>query len=523
MIPVALTRPLRWARPGPIVLGLLLAAPLLYFLTRLATHQTADLLPLLLRPRLWELVLNTLWLVLGVVVADTALAFPLAYLLARRRFVARSIAHALVTLPLAIPGYVLAWSLLGLTGEQGLLRTWFDLAVPQPRGLLGATLTIALYTFPMLVWNLYQGFRELDPALEQAASTLGKSRLERFWRVILPQILPAFQSGGALVALYVSSDFAVPLLLGYEVLASAIYTEIVTSYARAGAFLLTTVSLTLTALLLLVCRPHRTPTLRVGFADQTRTLRPLPAWSAWAVFALLLFPVICLLALPLAGWLSQPRTWESFVAYNRFVPAIVGTLRFSLLGALLGTSVAVAAAWLSRGRPTLTGRLPVNVLHLLYSLPGTALAFSWVLFYLHALHPLYQTEAGYVLAVGLLAAALALGPIEASFGALSPLWVAAARSLGKGPWDIALRIVWPGIRSGIGTGFFLSLGWILRELPLAALLSPLGSRTLPLAIFGHTVEADYAGAAPYVLALLALGLGIGGIAALWRTRHDLTL
>ncbi len=482
-------------------------------------RQTADFFYVLFRPKTIQLVFNTLSLILAVLILCTVLAVPIAYLIGRRDFRGSRWVTALLPLPLSIPGYVIAWSLLSMSGESGIIKDLFGFSLPSLRGLVGAALAMSFYCFPILAINMYQGFRELDPRLEEAAKTLGKSRGERFWQITLPQLWPSMLSGWILIAIYVLSDFGVPALMGFEVLASAIYTEIITSYFQDGAFALTLLSMTMTLILLVAFHtgPHR-PQRRLARAADLARPYSIGNNTAWFIVFFSLAPVFATPLVSLGYWLGQPSTWETFGTYNYLVPALFGTLQFALPGTILGSLLALAVGLISRYLKGWIHELPGRVLLLLYSLPGTALALCWAVFYLQLFRPLYQSATGYVIALGYLSASLSLGPVRTALHAQSETWTDSARTLGKSPREIFVRIVWPGIKPGVVSGFLLSLGWIIRELPLAVLLTPLGARTLSLAVFGYTVEANYAGAAPYVFMQMALGLSLGLLSSLRRTR-----
>ena len=504
----------------PAALSALLSVPLLFFLTRLALNHSAEIMGFLLRFRTLELVTNSLALILLVVVLATILAIPPAYLLGRRTFAGKPIVQTILALPLAVPGYIIAWSLLGLGGEQGLLSQFFGVAIPQFKGLWGASFAIALYTFPLLAVNLQHRFAELDLLQEQAARLLGKNRTERFWHLTLPQLWPAFKSGWTLIALYVLSDFGVPALMGFDVLASAIYTEVITSFHQAGAFVYSGLSLLFTLFLLFLLKPNPQPAPpRVALPHQQALRNPIATIWAWSISLASILPSLLVPAVALGHWLSLPSTWLNFLAYNQFLPSLSGTMFYSLTGSTLGAVIALVIALILRFGQGPLVRLPFRIIFLLYSMPGTALALCWAIFLLHLVSPLYQTSLSYIVAVGVLAGALSLGPILSSLISVSNLWLDGARLLGKSRSEVFSAILWPVLKKGVITGFFLSLGWVVRELPMAAILSPLGSRTLALSVFSHTSEANYAGAAPYALALVVLGLLFGLLSGLLRNRY----
>jgi iron(III) transport system permease protein len=79
----------------------------------------------------------------------------------------------LAVLPLAVPGYVMAYALIGLSGNSGFMNQIFGVTLPRPEGWFGATLALSLYTYPYLYLNLRAAFSGLDQTLEESARALG--------------------------------------------------------------------------------------------------------------------------------------------------------------------------------------------------------------------------------------------------------------------------------------------------------------------------------------------------------------
>jgi molybdate transport system permease protein len=115
-----------------------------------------------------------------------------AWLLARYRFPGRSVVSALVHLPLALPPVVTGWLLLIIFGVRGpvgaMLFDWFGIRLVFTTA--GASLACAVMTFPVMVRAVRLSLEAADPALEQAARTLGAGRLDRLCNVTLPLASP---------------------------------------------------------------------------------------------------------------------------------------------------------------------------------------------------------------------------------------------------------------------------------------------------------------------------------------------
>lgn len=128
------------------------------------------------------------------------LGVPLAWALARVRVRGISALRALVTLPLVLPPVVGGVALLLALGRRGLigqhLDHWFGITLPfTTPGVIVAETFVAM---PFLVIAVEGAFRGADRGLEEAAATLGASRLTVFRRVTLPLISPSLIAGAVL-------------------------------------------------------------------------------------------------------------------------------------------------------------------------------------------------------------------------------------------------------------------------------------------------------------------------------------
>ena len=125
---------------------------------------------------------------------------PLAFVLARTRFPGRRLLRALVTLPLVLPPVVGGVALLLAFGRAGfigkLLDSWFGLTIPfTPLAVVMAQTFVAM---PFLVITVEGALRSADQGFEEAAATLGASRMAVFRRVTVPLIAPSLAAGSVL-------------------------------------------------------------------------------------------------------------------------------------------------------------------------------------------------------------------------------------------------------------------------------------------------------------------------------------
>lgn len=129
-----------------------------------------------------------------------ALGVPLAWVLARANFPGRRVLRALVTVPLVLPPVVGGVALLLLLGRRGLvgqyLDQWFGLTLPFTTAAV--VIAEAFVAMPFLVIAVEGALRGVDRRYEDAAATLGASRLRIFRRVTLPMVAPGVAAGAVL-------------------------------------------------------------------------------------------------------------------------------------------------------------------------------------------------------------------------------------------------------------------------------------------------------------------------------------
>jgi molybdate transport system permease protein len=199
------TRPDRRASTRPPIVIVVLAisataffaAPLVALLWRAPWSRSWDYLTE--RTSLTALQLSIVCSVLATVLS-IVFGVPLAWLLARVNFHGRSAVRALCTLSMVLPPVVAGVGLLLAFGRRGLvgrsLDEWFGVRLPFT--IAAVVLAQTFVAMPFLVFTVEGALRQLDPAHEHAARTLGGSSWYTFRRVTLPSIRSALLAGSVL-------------------------------------------------------------------------------------------------------------------------------------------------------------------------------------------------------------------------------------------------------------------------------------------------------------------------------------
>lgn len=504
----------QYALAAPLLLVIVgVLVPIVYLVVRAFQAEPAQLAELVLRARTLRLLLNTLTLTGGVLLLSTAIALPLAWLTARTDLRGRRLVTLLGVLPLAVPGYVMAYALLGATGQYGMLARLLGVETTRLSGYLGALLALSFYTFPYLFLNLRTALLGLDPSLEESAQTLGMSRGRVAWHVVLPQLRPAFLAGALLVGLHVLGDFGVVSLMRFETFSYALYLQYAASYDRIYAAWLALMLLGLTAgALFLEARLLRGLLYhRAGTGSRRQEVaQRLGAWRrpAWGFVALVGLTSVGLPLLTVGYWAGRGARMEPWADV---LAALGDSVAASAPAALLAGALAVPLAYLSVRHPSRLSRGLERIAYFGYATPPLAFALALVFFTLSIASPLYQTLALLVLAYALHFLAEAIGPVRSALYQAPPHLEEAARALGRSPLRAFFAATFPLLRRGllVSTAFvFLSS---MKELPLTFLLSPTGFETLALSVWSYAGEALFAHAAPYALAIMGFSAAFVGL------------
>ena len=130
---------------------------------------------------------------------NAVFGFIVAWTLVRYRFPGRKLLDALVDLPFALPTAVSGIALTAIFAKTGWLARYLEpWGIQAAFSPLGVTIALTFIGLPFVVRTLQPALEELDGEAEEAAASLGASRGQTFWRVIVPMVLPALLTGFAL-------------------------------------------------------------------------------------------------------------------------------------------------------------------------------------------------------------------------------------------------------------------------------------------------------------------------------------
>lgn len=497
------------------VVAVVIALPLVYLVTRTLGIGGEELWKLISRPRNISVFWNSAAMAATVTVFSALIAVPLAFLTVRTDLPGRRFWLIATTLPLAVPSYVGSFALIATLAPQGsflqlLLAPLGVEELPSIYGFPGTVLAITLFTYPYLLLSVRSGLQGIDPSLEEAAQSLGYSKKETFFKVVLPQLKPSLIAGGLLVSLYALRDFGTPSLMRFDTFTRVIFLQYKASFNRNSAAAL---SLMLVILVLLILwLEYRVRSRAAYYSRGSASLRPpkitkLGIWK-WPALAFCLLITSLGVVLPVGitlFWLS--RGFNSGYNFPNLLPSAFNSVGAAGLAALATIIFALPVAILSVRFPSKITAMIERCSYLGFGVPGIVVALSLVFFGANYLPFLYQTLPMLVFAYLVLFLPQTVGTVRTSLLQVNPQLEESARSLGRTAWQSLREVTLPLVQPGILSGAVLVFLTAIKELPATMLLAPIGFNTLAVQIWQATENVDFADAAAGSLAMLLVSMG----------------
>jgi len=197
------------------------------------------------------------------------------WVLVRYRFPGRRLVDALVDFPFALPTAVAGITLTALYAPNGWLGGPLDaLGIKVAFTPLGITLALTFIGLPFVVRTLQPVLESLDPEVEEAAASLGASRLQVVARVVLPALFPAWLTGIALAFARGLGEYgSVVFIAGNMPMRTEITPLLIVTkleqYDYAGATAIAVVTLVASFVLLLTINRLQSWSARLGTAEQS--------------------------------------------------------------------------------------------------------------------------------------------------------------------------------------------------------------------------------------------------------------
>ncbi len=393
------------------------------------------------RTHYWNVLEDTMKMGLYTATFGTALGFVFAYTAVRCTIPFPRLFHIVTLLPTISPPFAIAVAAILLFGRNGLItRQWlgieFTVGVNDIYGLDGLVFVqvITFFSVPYLIIRAM--LERFDPAMEEAALSMGASKFHIFRTVTLPLLIPGLAGSFLLLFVEALADLGNPLLIAGNttVLSTEIFLAVNGEYNQQKAAALSLVLLipTLTLFMLQDYYVKRRSYISVTgkpTGGQLLVKEPLIRWSFITVSGLTLILVLALYISIVGG--SLTRLWGidnsiSFqyyvVAFNRGLEAIIDTTFLSAVATPVAGLIGMLVAFMTI-RKKFSGKEGLDfVSNLGGAVPGTILGIGYIIAFIQA--PWWAL----LIVYGLLAFYLGISSTKSTFGRL--LVIAGGTGLG---------------------------------------------------------------------------------------------
>ena len=488
------------------------------------SHLVATVLP----GYLW----NTAALLAGVAYGVISIGVLSAWLVTAYRFPGHRVLEWALTLPLAVPAYVMAYAYTDWLEFSGPVQSWLrditgwqarEYWFPQIRSLGGAMAVLSFALYPYVYLLARAAFLEQSRTAIESARLLGSGAWGAFFKVALPLARPGIAAGTALALMEALADFGTVSYFAVQTFTTGIYRAWLSLGDSVAAAQLASCLLTFVALVLLMERLSRGRARFHNLAARKRApprrLRGVPALIAFAAcFAPLLFGFL----LPVA--LLMHLAWKEGIAAIgvRTVTLIANTFTLAGITAVVAVCAATLMAYAARVSHSPLVSAANRAAALGYAIPGAVIAVGILVplgrldnFLAEWLQARFGIEVGLLLTGTIVALvyaylvrflAIAFQSVDAGLARITPSMDDAARSLGLGPAATLARVHAPMLwTSLLGAGLLVFVD-VMKELPATFAMRPFNFDTLAVEIYNLTKDERLGEAAAPSLIIVAIGL-----------------
>ncbi len=437
-------------------------------------------------------------------------AVPGAYFLAHYDLPGRAGFLTAATLATVSPPFLGAYAWVLLAGRGGILTSWArSVGLPLPfETIIGpqGIIWVTIWGTQALVFLIaHDAFRAQDPALEEAALSVGSRPMRTRLRILLPLALPAIVTGLYMSSMKIFADFGTPLLIGggLPMLPTTVYFEFLSEVATNPA-IASAASLVMPAIArgvlgvqqwVLKRRSYSSVSSRQrGFRPVSRLPKALMIGYLWLIFVISFVPHGVVLLTSFLTWrvgiLKWVPTLDNYVKmFANEWQTVFLSIGLALIGCFLCVLVALLVSYIvvrKRYRflaPALNGMVMIP-----YIIPGTVLAIGLIMTFSSGPIVLTGTAAIIVLVYFVRRLPYVSKTIESALVQVHPALEEAASSVGAKPMRTFWQITFPAIRPAVVSGGTVAFLQMVTELSATIMVYAVPWVTMTVVIFTNTMQ-----------------------------------
>ena len=456
------------------------------------------------------------------------LGVPLAYFTTCYHIKGSKVIRILIILSSMSPPFVGAFSWVVFCGNNGIftkfMRNTFGIEMPTIYGFNGIVLVMTLGFLSLVYLYICGALKNVDNSLIEASANLGTTGLKRFFKVIIPLIMPTVLASALLVWMRAFADFGTPVFIGkgYQVFTVLIYDQYSgeMSQNKAYAAALSVIAIIITTAIFLLqkwANSKFTFTMNALHPIEQKQAKPLQSFLmhfyCYAITFLAFLPQIYVF------YTSFQKTTESGIAFKKgfslnsykyvleaYSDTIWNTVKISVSALLIIILLAVVTAYLVVRRKNILNST-LDVLTMMpYIIPGSVIGVMLIVTFNKSVLGLPVLTGGPFIMIVALVIRRSPYTIRSSVAILQqipPTIEEASISLGASKAKTFFTITLPMMLNGVVSGAILSWVSIITELSTAIYLFTYKTRTMTIAVYELVTKGSY-GYASAMAAILSV-------------------
>lgn len=441
---------------------------------------------------------------------STIIGVPMAYIITRYNIPAKGLFYILIIMSLLAPPFIGAYSWIILLGNNGLIVNFLKgigINIPSIYGWRGVVLVFTLQFYPHIFMYVQGALSTMDSSLEEAAESLGVSKLKRLMTVTFPLILPTILAGALVVFLSAFADFGTPMLIGqgYNVIPVLAYNEFINEMGgnAAIASTLSIIMILVSSALLIIQRgvlAKRNYTMSFLRTPQIIKLKGIKRFIATAICSVIvLISILPQFVVVVSSFLETkgPIFYKKFSLVNyktimfKVPKSIINTFAYSTVAIIIMIIGGMLVSYIIARKKSRTSSILDILIMLPYVIPGTVMGIALIVSFNKK--PLILTGTWIILVIAYVLRKLPY-TIRSSVAILYQVDKSieeASINLGVPPIKTFFKVTVPIIAAGVASGSVISWITTINELSSTIILYSGKTATITTAVYQEVFASNF--------------------------------
>ena len=467
----------------------------------------------------WGTLINSFEVTVCATLFAVIIGMPMAYVMRKVKIIGSGILDILIVISYLSPPFIGAYAWIQLLGRNGVItkviNSIFHIKFNGIYGFAGIVLVFTLQSYPLVYMYVSGALKNLDNSLNEAAESLGCVGIKRFFKIIMPLVMPTLLAGSLLVFMRVFADFGTPMLIGegFKTYPVLIYTQFMGEVSGDDGFAaaLCVIAITVTIFMFLIQRliaKHNTYAMTA--------LKPMAAEKVIGLknflYHAFVYSIVFLSVLPQAvviytSFLNNNggqvfTKGFSLKSYNATVfvkgnSAIFNTYIFGIISIGIIVILGILVSYLTVRKRNFFTNIMDTITMFPYIIPGSVLGISFL--FAFSKRPLFLsgTAAIMIIAFTIRRMPYTIRSSTAIIGQISPNVEEAAISLGASEMETFTKVTIPMMLPGVLSGAIMSWVTVISELSSSIILYNTHTKTLTVSIYTEVIRGNYGNASAY--------------------------